>query len=194
MKKFEKNIYKCAGFWTWMHEHNYAQNGHFLTENLNRRPDYYMVPTVHMLIGYLLDYVVEKNIPMPTISPYGAKDFYDKLINAILEFEEKNYKILLSKAVRMGNYLISPQTAISRGDKVLIKSLRWYEKGCQRRGSHADNFECNGNNFTQEMSRFCGEILTVSETSGDGQNFNVEERGANGWTWTAGMIEGVVLE
>lgn len=192
MKKFEKNIYKCAGFWSWMQEMGFSQNGHFLTENLNRRPDYYVVPTYHMLIGYLMDYVVVKDMVMPVAD--GAKNFYDRLIETILDYEEKNYKKLLATAVNIGGYKVIPQPIVSRGDKVLVKPIEWYEKSCQRRGSRADNFECNGDNFTKEMSRFCGELLTVSNASNDGQRFEVMDDGACGWNWTTGMIEGVIVE
>lgn len=195
MKKFEKNIYKCTGFWTWMQENGYAQNGHFLVENLSRRPDYYMVPTMHMLIGYLIDYMVNKQINIPNSNlQRGTKDLYDRLIGAMLEFEERNFNELLARAIVIDGYKICPQTSISKGDRVLVKTHEWYTSSCQRRGSHSDNFDCNGETFNKEMSRFCGEVLTICNASSDGQRFEVSDPDADRWSWNMGMMEGVIIE
>ena len=73
------------------------------------------------------------------------------------------------------------------GDKVRIKSLDWYNENKNKIGSiyfdHA--------NFIPEMSRYCGEILTINRVVEEFEQYLVSECA---FLWTDEMIEGLVEE
>ena len=73
------------------------------------------------------------------------------------------------------------------GDKVRIKSLDWYNENKNKIG-----FICfNDANFIPEMSRYCGEILTINQIVEEYKQYLVSECA---FSWTDEMIERLVEE
>ena len=71
------------------------------------------------------------------------------------------------------------------GDKVRIKSLDWYNENKNKRG-----FICfDDTRFISEMSRYCGEILTINRVMEEFEHYFMSECA---FTWTDEMIEGLV--
>ena len=192
MKKVA-NIYGCNIFWTWMTEKNYASNGHFLYMNNDRRPDGYVVPAYKMLIGYLIEFFEEKAIAIPALADFNkAQVLYDECLERLIKYENDERARVKEHAIKIGKMNVVSQPRVSRGDKVIVKDLKWYKNGCQRRGSRYVDFEVNGVTFAHDMSEYCDQILTVNDTNGRGDVFNVEEDGGR-FSWQIGMCLGVVI-
>ena len=73
------------------------------------------------------------------------------------------------------------------GDRVKIKSLDWYNKNKNETGF----IIFNDVNFMPEMSRYCGEILTINQVVEVFGEYTMSECG---FLWTDEMIEGLVEE
>ena len=73
------------------------------------------------------------------------------------------------------------------GDRVRIKSLDWYNENKSGRGFICFVYA----NFIPEMSRYCGEILTISQVVEESKHYLVSECA---FAWTDEMIEGLVEE
>lgn len=72
------------------------------------------------------------------------------------------------------------------GDKVLIKSLDWYNKNKDKDG----DVPCEDYDFVSYMSVFCGKILTIDVVFEDGTYLMKED--TNGFVFTDEMIKGLV--
>ena len=73
------------------------------------------------------------------------------------------------------------------GDRVRIKSLDWYNENKDKRGFICFDYA----NFIPEMSRYCGEILTINQVVKEHEQYRMSECGC---AWTDEMIEGLVGE
>ena len=71
------------------------------------------------------------------------------------------------------------------GDKVKIKSLDWYNENKSETGFITFNYV----NFMPEMSRYCGEILTINQ---DVELFGQYTMSECGFLWTDEMFECLV--
>ena len=71
------------------------------------------------------------------------------------------------------------------GDRVRIKSLDWYNENKSKRGFICFDYA----NFIPEMSRYCGEILTINRVVEEFEHYLVSECA---FSWTDEMIEGLV--
>ena len=74
------------------------------------------------------------------------------------------------------------------GNRVKIKSLDWYNENKNEFG----DVPCEGYNFVESMSTFCGKILTIDVNFRDGTYIMKEDD--EGYTFTNEMIEGLVEE
>lgn len=75
------------------------------------------------------------------------------------------------------------------GDKVRVKSLEWYNEN--KRGPFGDVWNVS-RIFTQEMSKYCGKILTIESVSEDFKDYQVKE--TDKYFWTDDMFEDDDLE
>ena len=77
------------------------------------------------------------------------------------------------------------------GDKVLIKSLDWYNKNKDANGDVLCFYGVH--KFTKEMSKFCNKTVTISTNlTGDGE-YLIKDDDETNW-WTDAMIEGLTEE
>ena len=74
------------------------------------------------------------------------------------------------------------------GDRVLIKSLGWYNDNKDEDGG----VSCGEYDFIFEMTKFCGKILTIDVDFEDGTYQMAEDR--DGFVFTVEMFEGLVEE
>ena len=70
-----------------------------------------------------------------------------------------------------------------KGDRVKIKSLKWYNENKDQYGRVA----CGYHVFTEEMSKFCGCTMIVCNRT----NLGVMTMGGSASYWTDEMIEGI---
>ena len=70
------------------------------------------------------------------------------------------------------------------GDKVKIKSLDWYNANRDYNG----NVECGFYYFIEEMSKYCGKILTIGEVYRNGYEL---QEGEN-FIWTDEMFDSII--
>lgn len=70
-----------------------------------------------------------------------------------------------------------------KGDRVKIKSLKWYNENKDQHGRVA----CGYHVFTEEMSKFCGCTMIVCNRT----NLGVMTMGGSASYWTDEMIEGI---
>lgn len=80
----------------------------------------------------------------------------------------------------MGQIIYSP------GDKIVIKSIEWYNKNKDELG----HVKLQGETFVEDMAKYCGHEMTISEVS-EYQNiygYYLEED-EDHWGWTADMFE-----
>ena len=80
----------------------------------------------------------------------------------------------------MGQIIYSP------GDKVIIKSIDWYNENKDELG----HVKLQGETFVGDMAKYCGCEMTISEVS-EYQNvygYYLEED-EDHWGWTADMFE-----
>lgn len=73
----------------------------------------------------------------------------------------------------------------SVGDRVVVKSLEWYNRHKDRNGN-VNVPQC----FVSDMSRFCGQVLTISHVYPD-SCYHVMEAG---FSWSDEMFEGLESE
>lgn len=75
------------------------------------------------------------------------------------------------------------------GDKVKVKSLKWYNENKDKKGyvNHSDTIF-----FEPNMSKFCGSIFTIKNIDIDLESYDVEEE--NEYYWTDDMFEDEDLE
>ena len=76
------------------------------------------------------------------------------------------------------------------GDRVRIKNIDWYNKNKDNNG----NIELSTHFFTQEMSQFCGKVMTIKdvfEYMNDNVIYYID---GIGYDWTDDMIEGLAEE
>jgi hypothetical protein len=73
-----------------------------------------------------------------------------------------------------------------RGDRVKIKSLKWYNENKDQHGRVA----CGYHVFTEEMSKFCGCTMIVCNRT----NLGVMTMGGSASYWTDEMIEGIAVD
>ena len=67
------------------------------------------------------------------------------------------------------------------GDKVKIKSLDWYNDNRDYYG----NVECGFYYFIEEMTKYCGKILTISRIHNNGYDLQEDEN----FAWTDDMFD-----
>lgn len=72
---------------------------------------------------------------------------------------------------------------LKKGDKVRIKSLKWYRDNCDSAGG----VETEGNTFVSDMKKYCGREAIITEYFSD-THFCIDIDGEN-WGWTIGMVE-----
>ena len=72
---------------------------------------------------------------------------------------------------------------LKEGDKVRIKSLKWYRDNC----NGSSGVETEGNTFVVDMKEYCGRIATITNYISD-THFHIDIDGEN-WGWTIGMVE-----
>ena len=70
------------------------------------------------------------------------------------------------------------------GDKVKIKSLDWYNDNRDYDG----NVECGFYYFTEEMSKYCGKILTIGNIHKNGYDLQEDEN----FAWTDDMFDSII--
>ena len=75
------------------------------------------------------------------------------------------------------------------GDKVRIKSLDWYNEN----KASDDEIRCHPIWFGKEHSKYCGQIMTISDVRED-LYYMIEDDGDDTYAWTDEMIEGLVEE
>ena len=73
------------------------------------------------------------------------------------------------------------------GDRVRIKNIDWYNENKDKAGIIKFDYA----NFIPEMSRYCGEILTINQVVEERKQYHVSECA---FVWTDEMIEGLVEE
>ena len=73
------------------------------------------------------------------------------------------------------------------GDKVRVKSLKWYNENKNKYGT----VKCSEAYFQPTMSKFCGNILTIKNIDKTINTYIVEE---NNYYWDDYMFEGLVEE
>ena len=73
---------------------------------------------------------------------------------------------------------------LKKGDKVRIKSLKWYRDNCKNGGSRV---ETEGNTFVEEMKEYCGKEAIITDYFSD-ILFHIDIDSGS-WGWTIGMIE-----
>ena len=73
---------------------------------------------------------------------------------------------------------------LKKGDKVRIKSLKWYRDNCK---NGVSGVETEGNTFVSDMKEYCGREAIITNYFSD-THFFVDIDGEN-WGWTIGMIE-----
>ena len=76
------------------------------------------------------------------------------------------------------------------GDRVLIKSLDWYNENKDKDGI----VELSTHLFTPGMSQFCGKVMTISDVFEDIDDNGVYYMEEIDYDWTDEMIEGLVEE
>ena len=74
------------------------------------------------------------------------------------------------------------------GNKVRIKSLDWYNKNKNEDG----DVNCGSQPFIENMIKFCGKTLTISQIDYEEDCYFIEED--DKYAWTDEMIEGLVEE
>lgn len=89
----------------------------------------------------------------------------------------------------MGSYRV--------GDKVRVRSLEWYYN--KKAKAAGQVIWAGTNTFTSDMSKFCGEVVTISSVVDEGTRkgvieYFIEEEGAIKHYWTDEMFEEVVHE
>lgn len=72
---------------------------------------------------------------------------------------------------------------LKEGDKVRIKSLKWYRDNC----NGGSGVETEGNTFVADMKEYCGREAIITNYFSD-THFHIDIDGEN-WGWTIGMIE-----
>lgn len=89
----------------------------------------------------------------------------------------------------MGNYKV--------GDRVRVKSSEWYYRNKIKAGQRG--FWAGTNTFTSDMSKFCGEVVTISSVIDEGTRkgaieYFIEEEELIKHYWTDEMFEEMVRE
>lgn len=74
---------------------------------------------------------------------------------------------------------------LKKGDKVRIKSLKWYRDNCNNNGT--SGVETEGNTFVSDMKEYCGREAIITNYFSD-THFHIDIDGEN-WGWTIGMVE-----
>ena len=79
------------------------------------------------------------------------------------------------------------------GDKVLIKSLDWYNENRDKIGQVDCGCGCVYAYFVPSMVTFCGQIVTISSVQTSLEAYRIKEDGGT-FKWTDEMIEGIFSE
>lgn len=79
------------------------------------------------------------------------------------------------------------------GDKVLIKSLDWYNENRDKIGQVDCGCGCVYAYFAPSMVTFCGQIVTISSVQTSLEAYRIKEDGGT-FKWTDEMIEGLAEE
>ena len=74
------------------------------------------------------------------------------------------------------------------GDKVKIKSLDWYNANRDYNG----NVECGFYYFIEEMSKYCGKILTIGEIYRNYRNNSYVLQEDEDFEWTEDMFDSII--
>lgn len=74
------------------------------------------------------------------------------------------------------------------GDRVKIKSLKWYNENKDQHGFIFCNHIC----FDEKMTKFCGKTVTIAAQRNEKYYFIMEDNCLS--FWTDEMIEGLALE
>lgn len=77
-----------------------------------------------------------------------------------------------------------------KGDKVRIKSREWYNANKNREGAVIFH---NLRIFDEDMSRFCGRVVTIAAYVPRGDYYDIVEDGNVNY-WCGEMFEGLVIE
>lgn len=74
-----------------------------------------------------------------------------------------------------------------KGDKVIIKSLEWYNKNKDEYGIITFSADRGGCNFTKQDACFCGRVVTIKY---EGYGYYLIAEDDRGYAWIDEMIEG----
>lgn len=77
-----------------------------------------------------------------------------------------------------------------KGDKVKIKSREWYNANKNSEGAVIFH---NMRIFDEDMSRFCGRVVTIADYVSRGDYYDIEEDGKVNY-WADDMFEGLAIE
>ena len=77
------------------------------------------------------------------------------------------------------------------GDKVRVKSLRWYNENKDKYGY----VQCGYKDFTENMRKYCGDVVTISgfyySSFYDFTTYNIAEEDDYSYAWSDDMFEGL---
>ncbi len=77
-----------------------------------------------------------------------------------------------------------------KGDRVRVRSLEWYNANKNREGAIIfPDFRI----FDEDMSKFCGKVVTIAVYNPRGNYFDIEEDGNVNY-WCGEMFEGLAIE
>jgi hypothetical protein len=78
---------------------------------------------------------------------------------------------------------------LKKGDKVRIKSLKWYDENKRVYYGVDNGVHTEGNTFVSDMKIYCGQEAIITEYLSD-QAFRID-LDDNQWWWTIGMVESI---
>lgn len=77
-----------------------------------------------------------------------------------------------------------------KGDRVRIKSLEWYNANKNSEGAIIFR---DWHIFDEDMSKFCGEVVTINAYNSRGNCYNIKEDGEANF-WSDAMFEDLAIE
>ena len=78
---------------------------------------------------------------------------------------------------------------LKEGDKVRVKSLRWYDENKRVYYGVDNGVHTEGNTFVSDMKIYCGQEATITRYESD-QAFRID-LDDDQWWWTIGMVESI---
>lgn len=76
---------------------------------------------------------------------------------------------------------------LKEGDKIRVKSLKWYKDNCDITGGVESGVETEGNTFVSDMRVYCGKEAIITNYISDTEFYiDIDD---NEWGWTIEMVE-----